>query len=99
MQHQKPKISPKPEPGASVSHEKLAQSYAQSRRQLAPVTLQNARSSAGRVLRLLANRKGTTALLIALILVTSTLEITIPFLTQRLIDGIIRSVKGIDRFA
>ncbi|HEX4770581.1 MAG TPA: ABC transporter ATP-binding protein [Bryobacteraceae bacterium] len=61
--------------------------------------LQNARSSAGRVLGLLKRKKGTTAVLLALILVTSTLEITIPFLTQRLIDGIIRSVKGLDHFA
>jgi ABC-type multidrug transport system fused ATPase/permease subunit len=61
--------------------------------------LRNARASIARVLRLLQRRKSTTAFLLALILLTSVLEITVPFLTQRLIDGIIRSVKGGNHFA
>src|SRR4051794_25724533 len=61
--------------------------------------LQNACSSTKRVLALLKGRKRTTAFLLVLIVVTSMLEITIPFLTQRLIDSIIRSVKRVDHFA
>jgi ABC-type multidrug transport system fused ATPase/permease subunit len=60
---------------------------------------QNARSSVGRVLLLLKKRRATTAVLLVLILVTSTLDIVIPFLTQQLLDGIMRAVKGIDQFA
>jgi ABC-type multidrug transport system fused ATPase/permease subunit len=59
----------------------------------------NATSSVGRVLLLLKKKRATTAILLVLISVTTTLEITVPFLTQRLIDGIIRSVRGVDHFA
>jgi ABC-type multidrug transport system fused ATPase/permease subunit len=51
-----------------------------------------------RVLLLLRQKKATTAFLLALILITSTLDIAVPFLTQRLIDGIILSVKGAHDF-
>ncbi|HEX6544679.1 MAG TPA: hypothetical protein VF023_00140, partial [Bryobacteraceae bacterium] len=51
------------------------------------------------MLLLLNKRRATTAILLVLILITSTLDIVIPFLTQRLLDGIMRAVKGIDQFA
>jgi ABC-type multidrug transport system fused ATPase/permease subunit len=51
------------------------------------------------VLLLLGRKKGTAAFLLFLILLTSTLEIAVPFLTQRLIDGILRSVRGVAHFA
>jgi ABC-type multidrug transport system fused ATPase/permease subunit len=60
--------------------------------------IRRARSPIGRVLRLLGQRKATTACLLALILITSTLDIAVPFLTQRLIDSIVRSVKGAAHF-
>lgn len=56
-------------------------------------------SPVGRVLLLLRKSLAATAFLLALILVTSSLEIVIPFITQRLIDGIVRSVRGVGSFA
>lgn len=44
-------------------------------------------------------RLGITACLLLLILITSALDIAVPFITQRLIDGIVRSVKGPGHFA
>jgi ABC-type multidrug transport system fused ATPase/permease subunit len=60
--------------------------------------LKKTNASVGRILLLLRRRKGTALFLLVLILLTSALEITTPFLTQRLIDGIIRSVKGANHF-
>ena len=57
-----------------------------------------ASSSFARVLSLLRHKQATAFWLLVLILVSSTLDITIPFLTQRLLDGIIRSVKQVDHF-
>jgi ABC-type multidrug transport system fused ATPase/permease subunit len=45
------------------------------------------------VLLLLRQKQGKVALLFSLILVTSTLDITVPFLTQHLIDGIVGAVR------
>jgi ABC-type multidrug transport system fused ATPase/permease subunit len=53
-----------------------------------------ARSPLGRVLLLLRQKRATTAALLSLILITSTLDITVPFLTQHLIDGIVSAVKS-----
>jgi len=50
------------------------------------------------VLQLLKPRWATSIFLLILILVTSALEITVPFLTQRLIDSIIKSVKSSQQF-
>ena len=61
-------------------------------------SFQNAYPSVIRILLLLKRRRATAALLLVLIFITSTFEIAVPFLTQRLIDGIIRSVKGVDHF-
>ncbi|HLH01692.1 MAG TPA: ABC transporter ATP-binding protein [Bryobacteraceae bacterium] len=52
-----------------------------------------------RVLALLRRKLPTTAFLLGLILVTSSLDIAIPFFTQRLIDGIVRAVSGVRAFA
>ena len=56
-------------------------------------------SSAWRVFSLLRNRLPATALLLVLILITSALDIAIPFFTQHLIDGIVRGVSGVRQFA
>ena len=56
-------------------------------------------SSAWRVFSLLRRRMPTAALLLGFILVTSSLDIAIPFFTQHLIDGIVRSVSGVRAFA
>src|SRR5581483_7339516 len=58
-----------------------------------------AHSPARRVFFLLRYRLPATALLLGLILLTSGLDIAIPFVTQRLIDGIVRSVSGAHEFA
>src|SRR3954447_18300944 len=53
-----------------------------------------ARSPLGRVLLLLKQKRNTTVFLLSLILITSTLEITVPFVTQHLIDGILGAVRS-----
>lgn len=52
------------------------------------------RSPLGRVLLLLKQSRATGLFLLTLILFTSTLDITVPFITQHLIDGIVQSVNG-----
>jgi ABC-type multidrug transport system fused ATPase/permease subunit len=51
-------------------------------------------SPLARVLLLLKQSRTTSIFLLALILITSTLDITVPFITQHLIDAIVQSVKG-----
>jgi ABC-type multidrug transport system fused ATPase/permease subunit len=51
-------------------------------------------SPLGRVLLLLKQSRTTSIFLLALILITSTLDITVPFITQHLIDALVQSVKG-----
>lgn len=53
-----------------------------------------ARSPLWRVLLLLRQKGATTLFLLSLILITSTLDITVPFITQHLIDGIVGAVKN-----
>jgi ABC-type multidrug transport system fused ATPase/permease subunit len=53
-----------------------------------------AQSRCGRVLLLLKQRRATTVFLLGLILVTSSLEITVPFLTQHLVDGVVQTVRS-----
>jgi ABC-type multidrug transport system fused ATPase/permease subunit len=54
-------------------------------------------SPLGRVLLLLKQSRAAGIFLLALILITSTLDIAVPFITQNLIDGIVQSVKGVHK--
>ena len=57
------------------------------------------RSSAWRVFLLLRQKRITTVVLLFLILITSSLDIAVPFITQHLIDNIVQSVRNAGQFA
>ena len=57
------------------------------------------RSSAWRVFLLLRQKRITTVVLLFLILITSSLDIAVPFITQHLIDNIVQSVRNVGQFA